>query len=103
MTTKGPYNTITATGTASASATEINADLCAITAGTSGAGVRLDAMNPKDKRKVANYSSTSEYYVYPASGGKINNRTADYGVLLPPNAVMEFECVDSVNVWASGC
>lgn len=100
MATKGPYNTLAAAGTTQATAATINADVVMITSGTSGAGVVLDAMDLNQEAIIVNGVSSSEYKIYPVSGGKINNATADLPLLLPPNKAARFRAINNVDVIA---
>lgn len=89
---KGEYAAIAAAGTTQATATEIPAYMVMITSGTGG--VRLPAMNKDEETVVCNGVDTIDLSVYPRSGGKINNSTADLPLVLPGNRAARFRAID---------
>src|SRR5262249_45514413 len=97
--TRGDYNTITAAGTTQATAVECNADTVMVTAGTASSGVLLRPMNVKEEQIVCNgtdgnASTGIDLFVYPRTGGKINNMTANTPLLLPAGMAARFRAID---------
>lgn len=99
MTTKGPYATMAATGTTQATAAEMVADKVLVTTVTQGSadGVLLPPGNLDKVVVIVNGSSSASLSVYPRSGGKLNNRTADAALELPAGAAARFEGVNHLN------
>jgi hypothetical protein len=89
---RGEYDEIAAAGSTQATATEMPAYTVTVTSGTGG--VMLPPMNKDEVATVLNGMSGVEIYVYPRSGGQINNSTADYGLLLPPNCAAKFRAIN---------
>ncbi len=98
MATKGPYNTLAAAGTTQATAAAMNADMVMVTSGTGG--VILPALDVGQEVVVCNGVSTLDLNVYPISGGKINNATADLPLVLPSNKAARFKAVTALDVIA---
>ena len=98
MTTKGPYAEMSAAGTTQATAAELVADKVTVTTVSAAlAGVILPAGNRDDKVTIVNGQGTHTLFIYPRTGGKINNATANLPVELPPNKAAHFEGVNSLN------
>jgi hypothetical protein len=91
---RGEYDEIAAAGTTQATATEMPAYTVTVTSGTGG--VLLPPLNKDEEAIVCNGMSAVEIYVYPRSGGQINNSTADWGLLLPPNTAARFRAINGV-------
>lgn len=89
---KGEYDTIAAAGSTQATATEMPAYMVMVTSGSGG--VLLPPMNKDDEAVVCNGVSTIDLSVYPRSGGKINNSTADLPLVLPANRAARFRAID---------
>lgn len=89
--------TFTAAGTTQATATAIAAVTTFITTATEGQGAILPAsMNSGDQATVGN-ATTVSVYVYPPTGGKINNATANIPMMIAPSTAVTFVCVDGTN------
>jgi len=89
---RGEYAAIAAAGTTQATATPMPAYMVMVTSGTGG--VQLPPLNKDEDAVVCNGLSGAEVFVYPRSGGKINNATADLHILLPPNTSARFRAID---------
>lgn len=99
MSTKGPYATMAAAGTTQATATEITAEFVMVTPTVSADGVLLPAKNLNDDVYVVNADSTHTLFVYPQTGGKLNNGTANDPLNMPPNTAARFRAISSLD-WA---
>lgn len=89
--------TFTAAGTTQATATAITTVFTLVTTATEGQGGVLPAsMSASDQCTVCN-GTTVDIYVYPPSGGKLNNGTANIPQMIPPNVAVDFTCVDGTN------
>ena len=101
MTTRGAYNTLTPAGTTQAAAALINADTVMLTGGTAAQGAILPpTMDLNQEVIVVNGDASIEYFVYPQVGGKINNATANLGLLVPPNRAVRFRAINALDVIA---
>jgi hypothetical protein len=89
---KGEYSVVAAAGTTQATATEMPAYMVMVTSGTGG--VILPPMNKDEEAVVCNGLSSEEIKVYPRTGGKINNATANLHLLLPNNSAARFKAID---------
>lgn len=89
---KGEYAAIAAAGTTQATATEMPAYTVMVTSGSGG--VMLPPLNKDEEAVVCNGIATDEIKVYPRSGGKLNNATADLHINVPPNAAVRFRATD---------
>src|SRR5688572_9727618 len=95
---KGPYAEMTAAGTTQGTAAEFTADKIMVTTVTSSAdGVLLPPGNLDDTVWVVNGDSGDNLKIYPRSGGKINNATADLPLELPPNTAAVFVGINNLN------
>ena len=93
--------TFTAAGTAQASAAALTTVFTLVTTATEGQGVILPvSMDVADQATVAN-GATVDIYVYPPTGGKINNGTANIPMMLAPNTAIDLTCVDGTNWMAN--
>lgn len=93
--------TFTAAGTTQATATQITTVFTLITTATEGqGGILPSGLGVSDQLTVAN-GTTVDVYVYPPTGGKINNSTANIPICLPPNTAIDFTCVDGTNFMAN--
>ena len=75
---RGEYAAVAAAGTTQSDATPMPAYTVMVTSGTGG--VVLPPMNVTEEAIVCNGLSGADVYVYPRSGGKLNNATADLPV-----------------------
>lgn len=89
---KGPYAAIAAAGTMQADATEMPAYSVMVSSGTGG--VLLPPLNVNEEAVVCNGLSTADISVYPRSGGKLNNATADLPLVVPTNRAVRFRAID---------
>ena len=93
--------TFTATGTTAATAANIGAVKTLITSGADGTGAILPSgLQPADEGAICNGTSVN-VYVYPPSGGKFNNATANAPVCLGANKGLRFTCIDGTNFMAT--
>ena len=96
---RGEYAEIAAAGTTQATATEMPSYSCMVSSGTGG--VVLPPMNRDEEAIVCNGTSDADISVYPRSGGKLNNGTADLPLVVPTNRAVRFRAIDGVgNVMA---
>jgi hypothetical protein len=89
---KGEYSVVAATGTTQADAAEVPAYMVMVTSGTGG--VLIPPLNKDEEAIVCNGVTDMELSVYPRSGGKINNSTADLPLTLPSNRAARFRAID---------
>jgi len=89
---KGEYSEVAAAGSTQGTATEMPAYTVMVTSGTGG--VLLPPLNKDEDAIVCNGITDAEVSVYPRTGGKINNATANYPLLLPANRAARFRAVD---------
>ncbi len=95
--TRGEYNTLSAAGTTQATAAEMNADTVMVTGGSQGSGVILRPLNVREECIVVNGTSgvnAIDLKVYPRSGGKINNASANDYLILPAQRAARFRAID---------
>lgn len=95
--TRGEYNTLAAAGTTQATAAECNADMVMVTSGSQGAGVVIRPLNATEEQVVCNGTSGTtaiDLYVYPRSGGSINNSSANLHLLLSSGKAARFRAID---------
>jgi hypothetical protein len=90
---------MTATGTTQGTAATITADMVMVTAGSNASGIVLDGMNVEDEVIVCNgvgigTATAIDLYVYPKSGGAINNGTANTGILIASGRAVRFRAID---------
>jgi hypothetical protein len=89
--------TFTAAGTAQGSAASITTVFTLVTTATEGQGAILPAsMSVSDQCTVANGTAV-DIYVYPPTGGKLNNGTANIPIMIAPQQALDFTCVDGTN------
>lgn len=90
---------VAAAGTTQATATPLAADHSLVTSATAGSaeGVLMKAGNANEFVSVANGTSTS-IKVYPPSGAKLNNQTADLPMVLPPGRTMWAVFLNAANI-----
>jgi hypothetical protein len=97
MTTKGPYAEMAAAGTTQATAAEFTADRVMVTTVTESAnGIILPPGNLDHEVEVVN-GTTLTLFIYPRSGGKLNNAAADLPLQLPGNRAGRLRGVNSLN------
>ncbi len=93
--------TFTVAGTTQATAANITTVFTLVTTATEGQGGILPAsMSVSDQCTVAN-GTTVDIYIYPPTGGKINNSTANIPICIPPNSAIDFTCVDGTSWMAN--
>lgn len=92
MPLKGEYAEIAATGTTQATAAEMPSYTVTVTSGTGG--VILPPLNKNEEAVVCNGLSDVEINVYPRTGGKLNNATANLPLLVPNNRAVRFRAID---------
>src|SRR5262245_62635356 len=98
--TKGTYAEMSAAGTTQTDAAEITADYVLVTTVAAGSGVLLPAGNLSDEVVIVNGHATESLLIYPRSGGKLNNATADAALTLPANSAAHFIGINDKN-WAA--
>jgi hypothetical protein len=86
--------TVTAAGSDQSGATELTDDNSLITTATEGQGVKLPASFTAGDMYVVNGTSAN-VFVYPASGGKLNNAIANLPIDLPPQHGAIFKAISS--------
>jgi hypothetical protein len=89
---RGEYAEIAAAGTTQATATGMPAYTVMVTSGTGG--VMLPPLNKDEEAVVCNGLSSTEIRAYPRTSGKINNKTANLHILVPPNYAVRFRAID---------
>ena len=92
MALRGEYAEIAAAGTTQATATEMPAYAVMVSSGTGG--VILPPMNKNEEAIVCNGVADIDLSVYPRSGGKLNNATADLPLVVPSNRAVRFRAID---------
>ena len=92
MALRGEYAEIAAAGTTQADATPMPSYTVMVSSGSGG--VVLPPLNRNEEAIVCNGVSTIDLSVYPRSGGKLNNATADLPVVVPANRAVRFRAID---------
>lgn len=90
---------ITAGGTNQSTATLLANANNVVTTVAAGSGVRLPAtptVSANDRLHVANHGANA-LAVYPPTGGKLSNNTANVPALVAPNKCADFFCIDGTN------
>lgn len=95
---QGDYAAYAAAGSGQSDATLVGTAYGAVTSGTGG--VRLTAGGVGDSQVIFNTSGSS-ITVYPATGFKINQFSANTGVLVANNTVIEFYTVSGTQIFAN--
>ncbi len=91
--------TLTATGTTSTTAATVTADHLMVDVVTATArGVILKVMDAGQEAWIANGDSTESLYVYPPSGMKFNNQTADLHCLVPAGKAASFKFLNATHI-----
>ena len=90
---------ITAAGTTQGTATAVTADLGIVSTATTGQGVILYAAVPGDDQWIYNGTST-DIKVYPPSGSKFNQLSANSGFTLAPSVGVMCKTVSSTQMLA---
>lgn len=94
--------TLTATGTASTTAATVTADHVMIDVVTASArGVILKVMDAGQEAWISNGDSTETAFVYPPSGMKFNNQTADLHVAVPAGKAATFKFLNATHIIAN--
>ncbi len=89
----------TAAGTTQSTAYAIVTANTVFTTVAAGAGGRLPVtptVSSGDRLHVANHGANT-LALYPPSGGKLSNRTANVPALIAPNKCADFLCLDGTN------
>lgn len=92
MALRGEYDTIAAAGTTQADATPMPAYTVMVSSGTGG--VMLPPLNRNEEAIVCNGIGIVDLSVYPISGGKLNNATANLPLVIPANRAVRFRAID---------
>ena len=90
---------LSAAGTTQGTATAIVHVSSIFTTVDPGTGGRLPVtptVSARDRLHVANHGANT-LLVYPPSGGKLSNRTANWPAQIPPNKCGDFLCIDGTN------
>ena len=89
----------TAAGTGQSTAYAITTANTVFTTVGAGTGAKLPVtptVSAKDRLHVANHGANT-LAVYPPTGGKLSNRTANVPALVAPNKSADFLCLDGTN------
>jgi hypothetical protein len=98
--TRGDYATLAAAGTTQATAAECTADMVMVTSGSNAAGVLIRPLNLKEEQIVCNgtgadaAANAADIFVYPRSGGSINNQTANTPILIAAGRAVRFRAIN---------
>lgn len=93
-------NTLTATGaTSQANSYPVVDDVSVFTTVAANTGARLPTTSPGDSFVTANYGANS-LFIYPPSGGKLNNGSANASISLGTNAALQCDSIDGLNYLA---
>lgn len=90
---------VSAAGTTQGTATLLSASTSIVTTVGAGAGVKLPitpTVSAKDRLHVANHGANT-LAVYPPTGGKLSNGTANVPAMIAPNKCADFLCIDGTN------
>ena len=91
--------TVSAAGTTQGTATLLSASNSIVTTVGAGSGVRLPVtptVSAGDRLHVANHGANT-LTVYPPTGGKLSNRTANMPALIAPNKSADFLCLNGTD------
>jgi len=89
---RGEYAEIAAAGSTQATATGMPSYTVMVSSGSGGVG--LPPLNRNEEAIVCNGLGSDDISVYPQSGGKINNSTANLPLVLPANRAARFRAID---------
>lgn len=93
---------MTATGITAATAATVTADHVMVdVVTTTNRGVILRAMDAGQEAWISNGDSTEALYIYPPSGCKFNNQTADLHVLVPYGKACSFKFLNATHIIAN--
>lgn len=90
---------VSAAGTTQATATALSAANNIVTTVAAGAGVRLPltpTVSANDRLHVANHGA-NDLAVYPPSGGRLSNNTANVPAIIAVRKCADFLCIDGTN------
>lgn len=91
---------VTATGSSSQSDSyAVRAHLTDVSGGGATTGVRLPAANGGDNFTICNRSA-SNCLVYPPTGGKLNDGSANAAITLADNESATFHCINTIDYMA---
>lgn len=93
-------NNLTATGNSQGTALALPSDLNVFTTVAASTGAILPSSLPGDWLTVVNHGANA-LSVYPPTGGKIANGSANAGFSVPATKTAQFQCLDSTNFAAS--
>lgn len=92
----GDQSNITATGSTISDAYALNNSVSVITAGAATTGVKLPIASKSDQFIIVNNSGSNKV-LYPPSGGKLNNGTADDTAIILIGATAICLCVGTID------
>lgn len=87
---------LTAAGTNQATALALVASISVVTTAAGGTGVILPTAGKSDTFWVANFGANA-LTLYPPSGGKLNNGSANAGISVPTLSAVWLVCQDTIN------
>ena len=93
---------VSAAGTVQSTATLLTSANNIVTTVGAGSGVRLPltpSVSANDRLHVANHGANT-LAVYPPSGGKLSNNTANVPAMIAVNKCADFFCIDGTNYTA---
>ena len=93
--------TVTAAGSDQAGATELTADNNLVTTANEGEGVKVPSFVAGEVW-VCNGTSVT-VFVYPTSGGKLNNAPMNVALLLEPQAAAIFKAISALDCIVVHC
>lgn len=95
--TGGVTTSLTAAGSAQTDALAITDDINIVTTAAASTGVRLRSdLISGDSQEVVNYGANT-LNVYPPTGGKINNGSANAAVTVAANASAIYTCINGTD------
>ncbi len=94
--------TMTATGTTAGTAATVTADHVMVDVVTASArGVILKTMDAGQEAWISNGDSTETLFIYPPSGMKFNNQTADLYCSVPAGKSASFKFLNATHIIAN--
>ena len=87
---------VSAAGTNQSTATSLTASISIVTTVGAGTGVVLPTLSKKDRLHVANHGANT-LAVFPPSGGKLSNNSANVPAFLAVGKSADFVCTATVN------
>lgn len=98
----GDVGTYSGAGTTQGTATAITTPIAIFTTtgfGTGGILPVTPTVSANDRVHAANHGENT-LAIYPPSGGKLSNKTANMPAMIPPNKCADFVCIDGTN-WSA--